>query len=123
MKRCVDNLRRHGRPLLCTEFMARPRGSTFDPILGYLKKERVGGYCWGFVAGRSNTIYPWDSWQKPYQREPQPWFHDIFRRDGTPFDAREVEFIKRITGKLGGKADAPKPNLPHEQIPSSDPIR
>ncbi|MEW4566904.1 cellulase family glycosylhydrolase [Tautonia sp. JC769] len=96
---CVENLRRYGRPLLCTEFMARPQGSTFDPVLGYFKDQDVGAYCWGFVAGKSNTIYPWDSWQDPYESEPPVWFHDIFRPDGTPYRPEEVSYIKRLTGR------------------------
>ena len=83
--------------------MARPRGSTFDPILAYLKSEGVGAYCWGFVAGKTNTIYPWDSWQKQYTQEPPLWFHDIFRADGTPYKAEEVEYIKKVTGRTGSK--------------------
>lgn len=107
LRKAVQNLRRHDkRPLLCTEFMARPRGSTFDPHLGYMKKERVAAYCWGFVAGKSNTIYPWDSWQKPYDAEPKVWFHDIFRPDGTPFDAKEVEYIKGVTSPAKRLKDA-----------------
>jgi hypothetical protein len=98
MRRRVEDLKRLGRPLLCTEYMARPHGSTFDPILGYLKREKVAAYNWGFVAGKSQTIYPWDSWRKPYAAEPKVWFHDIFRADGTPFDAKEVATIKEITG-------------------------
>lgn len=95
----VKHLRRYKRPLVCTEYMARPAGSTFDPVLGYLKQEGIGAYNWGFVAGKSNTIYPWDSWQKPYASEPPVWFHDIFRTDGTPYRAEEVEYIRRITGR------------------------
>jgi hypothetical protein len=98
MRRRVEDLKRLGRPLLCTEYMARPHGSTFDPILGYLKVQKVAAYNWGFVAGKSQTIYPWDSWRKPYAAEPKVWFHDIFRADGTPFDAKEVATIKGITG-------------------------
>jgi len=78
--------------------MARPQGSTFDPILGYLKEERVGAYNWGFVAGKTNTIYPWDSWKKPYASEPPVWFHDIFRADGTAYRPAEVAYIKKVTG-------------------------
>ena len=99
LKARVASLRRYGRPLLCTEYMARPNGSTFDPALGYLREERIGAYNWGFVSGKSQTIYPWDSWQKPYPAEPRVWFHDIFRADGTPFDPKEVAYIKRVTGK------------------------
>lgn len=32
---------------------------------------------WGFVAGKSQTIYPWDSWKKTYTAEPELSFHDI----------------------------------------------
>lgn len=99
MKRCVENLRRYNRPLLCTEFMARGNGSTFDPILHYLKEQRVAAYCWGLVAGKTQTIYAWDSWRKAYTEEPKLWFHDIFRKDGTPYDPKEVEYIQRVTGK------------------------
>lgn len=97
MKLWVANLRRYGRPLVCTEYMARPVGSTFKPILGYLRDEKIGAYNWGFVAGKTNTIYAWDSWQKPYPHEPKTWFHDIFRTDGTPFDPAEIDYIKSIT--------------------------
>lgn len=97
MKKCVQNLARYERPMLCTEYMARPRGSTFDPILQFLQERDVGAYNWGFVAGKSNTIYPWDSWQKPYAQEPPVWFHDIFRADGRPYDPNEVAYIKQVT--------------------------
>lgn len=98
VRKCVENLQRYNRPILCTEFMARPRGSTFDPILDDFKEQRVGAYCWGFVAGKSNTIYPWDSWQKPYDNEPPVWFHDILRKDGTPYIQEEVDYIRTVTG-------------------------
>jgi len=105
MKAWVENLRRHNRPLLCTEYMARPQGSTFDPILGFLKEQNIAAYNWGFVAGKSNTIYAWDTWKTAAPREPKVWFHDIFRTDGTPFDPREVEYIRSVTGAA---APAPK---------------
>lgn len=101
MKKCIENLRRYGRPLLCTEFMARGNNSTFDPILPYLKEQKVGAYCWGLVDGKTQTIYPWDSWRKPYAAAPKVWFHDIFRQDGTPYDAQEIAFIRRITSGKG----------------------
>lgn len=99
LKDRVASLRRYERPLLCTEYMARPLGSTFDPVLGYLLDQKIGAYNWGFVADKTQTIYPWDSWQKPYAAEPKVWFHDIFRADGTPYIRQEVDYIKRVTGK------------------------
>src|SRR5437660_1370296 len=98
LKQCVEHLRRYDRPILCTEYMARPRGSTFDPNLAYLKEQKVAAYNWGFVAGKTNTIYAWDTWQKRAEGEPKVWFHDIFRADGTPFDQKEVDYIRGVTG-------------------------
>jgi hypothetical protein len=99
MRLCVEHLKRYQRPILCTEYMARPRGSTFDPILAYLKEQKVGAFNWGFVAGKTQTIYPWDTWEKTYTAEPPVWFHDIFRADGKPFDAKEVDYIRSVTGR------------------------
>lgn len=93
----VRELQRFGRPLMCTEYMARPRGSTFADILPFFKKEKIGAYNWGSIAGRSQTIYPWDSWQNPYPPEPPLWFHDIFRNDGRPYDQKEVNLIRSLT--------------------------
>jgi hypothetical protein len=102
VKDWVKNLRIYNRPLICTEYMARPQKSTFDPVLGYFKEQKIGAYNWGFVDGKTNTIYPWDSWQKKYASEPPVWFHDVFRRDGTAYRPKEVEYIRTVAGKQGG---------------------
>jgi len=99
MERRIGYLRQYQRPLLCTEYMSRGTGSTFEAILPLLKQHRVGAYNWGFVEGRSQTIYPWDSWQTPYLHEPDPWFHDIFRNNGLPYKKEEVQLIKSLTAK------------------------
>jgi hypothetical protein len=79
--------------------MARPNGSTFESVLPLLKKYDVGAYNWGFVAGKTQTNFPWDSWAGAYEKEPEVWFHDIFHSSGIPFDHKEVEFIKQLTKK------------------------
>ncbi len=61
----------------------------------------MGAINWGLVNGRSQTIYPWDSWQKKYTDEPVPWFHDVFRKDGTPYAEDEAMLIRKLTGKKG----------------------
>lgn len=97
-RRRVASLHPYGRPLLCTEYMARGAGSTFEAILPLLKAEGVGAYNWGFVQGRTQTHLPWDSWQNPYhQGEPPLWFHEIFRADHTPYRAEEVTLIHALT--------------------------
>lgn len=96
----VKSLQGYGRPLLCTEYMARGNGSTFDTILPLGKTLKVGMMNWGFVNGKTQTDMPWDSWQRPYTlRPPTVWFHDILRGDGTPYRAREVEIIKTLAAK------------------------
>lgn len=94
----VNALERTKRPLLCTEYMARGAGSTFETILPVAAKYRVAAYNWGFVQGKTQTDLPWDSWQKPYvDREPSVWFHEIFRKDGRPYKQEEVDLIRRLT--------------------------
>jgi len=93
----VTALERYGRPILCTEYMARPRGSTFQAILPILARRRVGAWNWGLVNGRSQTIYPWDSWYRQYTAAPAVWFHDVFHADGRPFDPGEVALIRSLT--------------------------
>lgn len=64
----------------------------------YLKEQKIGAINWGLVDGRSQTIYPWDSWNKQYTAEPDPWFHDVFRKDGTPYNEKETALIRSLTG-------------------------
>lgn len=92
----IARLKTSGKPLICSEYMARPRGSRFENSLPIFKREQVGCLNWGLVAGKTNTIYAWDT---PLgDREPEEWFHDIFRADGTPYRPAEVEFIRQMTG-------------------------
>lgn len=95
---CIDTLRHYGRPLICTEYMARPRNSTFFNIMPLLKKEHIAAINWGLVAGKTNTKYAWDT-PMPDGGEPKIWFHEIFRPDGTPYDPKETELIRKLTGK------------------------
>ena len=95
----VADLRRYDRPILCTEYMSRGAGSLFDPVMGYFKEQKIAAYNWGLVAGKTQTNYPWETWTKQYTAEPELWFHDIFRKDGSPYDAAEVKYIRRLTGK------------------------
>ncbi|MHB1305882.1 MAG: glycoside hydrolase 5 family protein [Limisphaerales bacterium] len=99
LQHCIANLRRYQRPILCTEYMSRGNGSFFDPHLGFMRAQNVGAYNWGLVAGKSQTIYPWETWTKTYTAEPALWFHDLFRADGTPYDPKEIEYLRQVTGK------------------------
>ncbi len=94
----VHQLKQFHRPLICTEYMARGAGSTFDTILPIAKQNHVAAINWGLVKGRSQTYLPWDSWRHPYILDsPTVWFHDVFYEDGTPYRSREAELIRNAT--------------------------
>ena len=96
----ILSLQQYGRPLICTEYMARGNGSTFEGSLPIAKKYNVAAINWGLVAGKTQTYLPWDSWKKPYtDREPEVWFHEIFRTDGKPYKEDEVVLIEKLTGR------------------------
>lgn len=90
-------LQRYERPILCTEYMARPNGSTFQGFLPIAQKYNVAMYNWGFVDGKTQTKYPWDSWDKQYTSEPEVWFHEVLQNNGKPYSQEEVELIKSLT--------------------------
>jgi hypothetical protein len=92
----IDTLKQFGRPLICTEYMARRNNSTFQDIMPLLKAETIGAINWGLVAGKTNTIFAWDT-PLPDAVEPPLWFHDIFRKDGSVYLQEEVDVIKAIT--------------------------
>ncbi|HEX5162327.1 MAG TPA: hypothetical protein VFV88_11430 [Steroidobacteraceae bacterium] len=101
-ERRVKQLQGYGRPLICTEYLARGAGSTFDTTLPLARKFDVGMINWGFVDGKTQTRYPWDSWQKPYtQSQPVTWHHDVFRGDGQPYRQAEVDLIRSLTTEAG----------------------
>jgi len=93
----IDSLKLYNRPLVCTEYMARRNNSLFSNIMPMLKKQNIGAINWGLVAGKTNTIYAWDT-PIPDGSEPPLWFCDIFRPDGTPYKQEEVDLIRRLAG-------------------------
>jgi hypothetical protein len=93
----IDSLKLYNRPLVCTEYMARRNNSLFSNIMPILKAQNIGAINWGLVSGKTNIIYAWDT-PIPDGSEPQLWFHDIFRKDGSPYKQEEVDVIKELTG-------------------------
>jgi hypothetical protein len=96
VKQTVASMKKYGRPVLCTEYMARPQKSLFETHLPYFKEENISAFNWGFVSGKTNTIY---AWGQVLKEEPKVWFHDILRSNGKPFSQAEVDVIKKLTGK------------------------
>ena len=99
LEKRIKHLQRFRRPILCTEYMARPYDCTFHNTLPVMKKYNVGAYNWGFVAGKTQTHCSWESWTLSEAKEPELWFHDIFHPNGEPYNKAEIEFLKEITKK------------------------
>ena len=95
LARLVDDLGRFGRPLVCTEWMARP----YSPVelVDLLRARNVGAYCWGLVDGRTQTRLPWESWVQPTPAD-RAWFHELLHPDGTPYDPDEAARLRRAAG-------------------------
>lgn len=97
-------LAKYGRPIICTEWLARGAGSNVDTHLPIAKQRNIGMINWGFVEGKTQTIMPWDSWQRPYTMNPPTvWFHDLLRPDGTPYRAREAELFRQLTAQSSSR--------------------
>jgi len=98
----VAQLRAYGRPIICTEWMARGAGSTVDTVLPVGRRENVGMINWGLVKGKIQTNLPWDSWERPYTlQQPVVWCHDLMQPDGTPYRAREAEVFRQLRAQPG----------------------
>jgi hypothetical protein len=93
----IDALAKHGRPVICTEWMRRTGNSRFETHLPIFQKRSAGCYFWGLVNGRSQTNFPWGS--PKGAPEPALWFHDLLRRDGTPYLPDEVDLIRKLLGR------------------------
>lgn len=97
----IDSLAKLGRPMICTEYIARGHDSRFENLLPLFAEQNVGAIHWGFVSGKTQTIYPWRSWISAirfwdglFSDEPDPWHHDLLYPDGTPYRPAELDMIR-----------------------------
>lgn len=98
-KAWTEPLFEYARPVMCTEHLARTAGSLLQDTLPYFKEKNVGSYQWGLVAGKTQTQYPWESWNRGFDAEPETWFHELFHKDGSPFDPKELQLYQQLTAK------------------------
>jgi len=92
----VKWLQAFGRPIICTGFLARTQGNTFEAILPIALKYNIGVLSGDLVQGKTQMWLPWDSWLQPYtDRQPAVWMDDIFQSKGPPYREEEAEFIRK----------------------------
>jgi hypothetical protein len=93
----IRALKEHGRPVINTEWLNRPGGSTVEDCLPLFARENVGCMHWGLVNGKTQTDLGW-GWH-PGKPEPELWQHDLFHGDHTPYAPAEIDlFRKTIAG-------------------------
>lgn len=93
----IDELSRHGRPLVCTEWMGRPTSPV--ALARVLRDRGVGAYTWGLVDGRTQTRFPWTSWVRRSGPD-TPWFHDLLHADGRPYRAAEADLLRELSPRI-----------------------
>ncbi len=91
----IARLRGAGRPILCTEWMARTLDSRFETHLPFFRQESVGCFFWGLVNGRTQTHFPWGSVEGG--PPPRVWFHDLLDGQGRPYSEQETTLIRQMT--------------------------
>jgi hypothetical protein len=87
-----------GRPVFCTEWMARGVGSRIGDQLPYFQTRKIGAYQWGLVRGRTQTHLPWPGFGIEVGRieAGEEWFHDILTEGGEPYCRTELETIRSL---------------------------
>lgn len=100
LENIAEQLEALGRPLMCTEWLARTAGSYPKEQLPFFHAHKIGCYQWGFANGRTQTHIPWPALKAKvpnYDEAKSEWFHDVMRADGTPYDANEIALFKSLT--------------------------
>lgn len=85
-----------GRPVICSEWLNRPRKSNIEDIMPMFKDNRVGCMIWGLVNGKTQTHLPWGHRPEHGQYNGE-WQHDIFYSDYRPYNQHEIDIIKELT--------------------------
>ena len=98
LKERIAAIMAQGRPILVTEWLHRPAGSTVEDILPFFAENKIGAYQWGMIKGKTQTNLSWST-MNGGTPEPEPalWQHDILHPDGTPYRREEIEVLSRLT--------------------------
>lgn len=99
INRMIELMQAQKRPVVCTEWMARPLGSDFENDLPLFKEKKVICFQWGLVNGRTQAHFPWWNQLGEQHVDEAGWFHDVLKTDGTPYREPEVAFIKAFLAK------------------------
>jgi hypothetical protein len=93
VEKTIQELKLQKRPMICTEWLNRPRGSSVEGILPLFAAEKVGAMHWGLVNGKTQTDLPWGHrpGDGPYYRV---WQHDLYTTDFKVYSPYEIQLFK-----------------------------
>lgn len=97
----ITELKMYNRPLINTEWMNRPHGSTIQNNLAVFYEEKIGCMLWGLVNGKTQTDLPWG--HRPGDPVSKVWQHDLFHGDFSPYDQQEIDLLKDYISKSKSK--------------------
>lgn len=111
MVKLIENLKeRYRRPLINNEWLNRIEHNNVDEIFPLFYLEKVGSYHWGLIQGYSQTYEPWgcylgDIADPDYNGDKDftKFQHDLYRFNGLPYIAREIEIIKDFSARADKK--------------------
>ncbi len=110
-----EDLKKYGRPLLCTEWLNRINHNDVKEIYPFFYYAGIASYCWGFVVGKTQTNEPWESlWNQYYDPTKNvdydftKWQHDLFRPSLKPYDPKEIELIEQFNKLADERYEASK---------------
>lgn len=111
MVKIIENLKeKYNRPLINNEWLNRIEHNSVDEIFPLFYLEKVGSYHWGLIQGYSQTYEPWGCYLKniadpSYEgtHDYTKWQHDLYRFNGLPYIAKEIEIIKEFSERADKK--------------------
>ena len=101
LSKVLERYSETGYPVVCTEWMARHFNSLFKDCLPVFKRFGAGCINWGLVNGATQTHFPW-GWDSS-KGEPEIWFHDVYKKDGIPYNTEEMTMMREYGAQLKKK--------------------
>ena len=98
VEKLISRLKQEKRPLICSEWLNRPLGSTVESVLPVYFREKIGCLHWGLVNGKTQTNLPWGHRPEnlPYR---SIWQHDLYTNDYKVYSPYEMKLFKSIISK------------------------
>lgn len=88
----IQMLNKYDRPVICSDWLLRTQGSTFEELLPVFSAHRVGWFNRGLVHGKTQQWIQQAAFRS--DADPDIWQHDVLKEDGRPYDEKEAELIK-----------------------------